>query len=406
MFAPLLPLAVAWMALTAPAPQEVAPEQPARPRQTVLRLEGGQVLRGRAREVEGGWEIRIGKDDRFVPAALVARATPESELLAQARKLRGQVPRDDHVRRVAYADWLVEQGLYVEALRELDRVLEAEPDQTDARALLERSRIPVGLPATPFDEASSQGFLAAASRLTPCGRVLALQRLREAPEILGLRTALGNELVATASDRRGFAAQVLRDMFPGSELQSLLSRAVLDTSPEVRVEAALALRDAENPAVLAPVVRAMGSRNANVRTNAIEALGRMEYREAVEPLVNHLANLASGSNRVPHTYAFFGKQLAYIQDFDVEVAQNESIADPIINVLQEGAVLDVGVIGVNQYVVSSERAAAKRALGTLTGASPGDTTAAWTRWWEEHGDAWRAGAAPYDSPTSPAGSGR
>ena len=34
-------------------------------------------------------------------------------------------------------------------------------------------------------------------------------------------------------------------------------------------------------------------------------------------------------------------QRAYIQDFDVEVAQFESIADPIINVLTEGIVLDV-----------------------------------------------------------------
>lgn len=405
MSVPLLPLTVAWLALNVPAPQETAPE-PARPRQTVLRLEGGQVLRGRALPVDGGWEIRVGQSDLFVPEAQVARATPESELLAQARKLRGQVPRGDHVRRVAYADWLVEQGLYVEALHELDRVFEADPDQTDARALLERARIPVGLPAVPVDETTVPAFLAAASRTTPSLREIALQRLTTAPEVPGLRAALGAELVASSSDRRGFAAQVLRRMFPGSELQGLLSRAVLDSSSEVRVEAAMALRDAHNPAVLAPVVRAMGSKNATVRTNAVEALANMQYREAVEPLVNHLSSLASGGSRVPHTYAFFGKQQAYIQDFDVEVAQGSAIADPIINVLQEGTVLDVGIIGVNEYVVAGERAATRRALATLTGASPGDTTAAWQRWWAEHGGDWRAGAAPYDSPTSPAGSGR
>ena len=34
-------------------------------------------------------------------------------------------------------------------------------------------------------------------------------------------------------------------------------------------------------------------------------------------------------------------QQAYIQDFDVEVAQFQAVADPQINVLQEGVVLDV-----------------------------------------------------------------
>ena len=114
---------------------------------------------------------------------------------------------------------------------------------------------------------------------------------------------------------------------------------------------------------------------------------------------------SGGGGRAPHTYIFNGRQRAYVQDFDVEVAQNASIADPIINVLTEGSVLDVAVIGVTEYQLASERAAVRGALTQLTGANPGETTASWQRWWQEHGDEWRAGSAPPKSPSTPTGQG-
>jgi type II secretory pathway component GspD/PulD (secretin) len=42
-------------------------------------------------------------------------------------------------------------------------------------------------------------------------------------------------------------------------------------------------------------------------------------------------------------------QVAYVQDFDVEIAQGASIADPVISVVQDGVILDV------RPVVSSDR---------------------------------------------------
>jgi hypothetical protein len=75
-------------------------------------------------------------------------------------------------------------------------------------------------------------------------------------------------------------------------------------------------------------------------------------------------------------------------------------------VLTEGQVLDAAVIGVTEYQIQTERAAVRRALSKLTGADPGGTTAAWERWWKEHGVEWQAGAAPQDAPTTPAGRDR
>ena len=118
-----------------------------------------------------------------------------------------------------------------------------------------------------------------------------------------------------------------------------------------------------------------------------------------------MALQAGGENRTPHVHIFNGRQRSYVQDFDVEVAQGQAIADPIINILIEGSVLDVGVVGVSEFQVATERSAVRRALAKLTGANPGDTTAAWQRWWKEHGDEWQAGATPQKAPTTPAGQG-
>jgi len=399
---PCLPL-LAWLAV-APAAQE----EPAEPkaRTTVLHLDGGTVLRTRAREKDGTWEVLAGGEWKLLPAGLVVRARSERELLDQASELQRGIPRDDLVRRVALADWLVSEGLYTEALQQLDRVLERDPDQPAALALLARADLPLSLPPVPGGEGELEPFFAAAARMTAAGRETAVQKLAKAPRIAGLRAELGRELVARSPARRAFATLVLRRVFAGSEVEGLLGRAVLDASADVRAGAALALKAAANPLVIEPALRAVDSKNAEVRKNAIEALGTMEYREAVEPLFHHLVSLQSGGGgRAPHTYIFNGRQRAYVQDFDVEVAQNASIADPIINVLTEGSVLDVAVIGVTEYQVAGERAAVRGALTKLTGANPGETTTAWQRWWEEHGDEWRAGSTSPKVPTSPTGQG-
>ena len=62
-------------------------------------------------------------------------------------------------------------------------------------------------------------------------------------------------------------------------------------------------------------------------------------------------------------------------------------------VLTEGVVLDAASIGVHESV-PAERAAVRRSLAKLTGANPGNTTAAWRSWWEEHGDEWMADNPP------------
>ncbi len=398
-------VSVAWLALA--FPQEPSTEKAPRARTTVLHLEGGAVLRTRARQLEDeSWEAWLEGEWKTLAPGTVVRARSEHELLEQARELERTMKKDDLVRRVAYADWLITEGLHAEGLQTLDRVLVRDPDQTDALALLGRADLPLALPEAPADPSQLEGFVRAVARSGPAAREIAVARLASRKDSPGLSRALAETLFDRTSGCRSFASLALRRLFPGAEVPELLGRAVLDPSDEVRTSACLALRDAGNAAVIVPALKAVGSRHAIVRQNAIEALGKMEYREAVEPLYAHLVSLqGGGSIGAPRSHIFVGKQFAYIQDFDVEVAQFSAIADPIINVLTEGTVLEASVIGVQEYQFASERATVRRALSALTGARPGETTEAWKRWWNEHGEEWRAATAAR-APTSPSGQDR
>ncbi len=86
----------------------------------------------------------------------------------------------------------------------------------------------------------------------------------------------------------------------------------------------------------------------------------------------HLSNLtasakASGQTAPPRSHIFVGKQTAYVQDFDVEVAQAAAVADPEVNVLHQGSVLDVRVLAVtsSQTTTRTELAAIRAALAKL-----------------------------------------
>lgn len=76
-------------------------------------------------------------------------------------------------------------------------------------------------------------------------------------------------------------------------------------------------------------------------------------------------------------------QVSYIRDFEVEVAQASFIADPKIDVLHSGTVLDVTVLAVTTYrteIVQAYRGAIKK----LAGEDPGADPKAWAAWFKDY----------------------
>jgi hypothetical protein len=380
------------------AQDEAADAQEPRATKQLLQLSDGRVLRVRARQVGERWELPDGDGWKALPEGLVMSAKSEREVLAQSRELARAAGREEPTKRVALADWMLREGLTQEALAELDGVLVREPDEPNAVALL-AARAPT-LRVGALEDVDGDGVVRAAANATPSVRELALLRLSELEDDDALQARLTAALESSSPRIRAFAALGLRRLFPGAAAQPLMVRSVLDGSQDVRHEAALSLGAVGDEAVLLPIARALGSSNSSVRSNAAEAMGTMGYPAAVPILVNHLAALQAGGNaQAPRSHIFVGRQFAYVQDYDVEVAQFAAVGDPQINTLVEGAVLDVRVIGVS-ITTTIEAGRVRRALADLTGEEK--STRGWLAWWDEHkGD--YAGGENAGARTTPGG---
>src|SRR5690606_24554021 len=78
-------------------------------------------------------------------------------------------------------------------------------------------------------------------------------------------------------------------------------------------------------------------------------------------------------------------QQAYVRDFDVEIAANALIADPKIDVLHSGVVLDVTVAAVTPMRLRVLRAY-RKSIASLAGDDPGRDPEGWAAWLADHKD--------------------
>lgn len=402
----LLALALVAPLLGAQQPESGAPAAPADTASTakdarrILHLASGQTIRVVARETANGWEYKS-KDGAWKPIArgLVASTELESEALRAFDRAKSAADLRQNSPRVALAELAFEHGLVQEGVDQLEFVLRSEPDRAEALALLKNR----WLLTVPSVDVPSGELARATDELLRFGagaplavREIAVNELAKLPADETLRGELEAELRSPIVTRRSFGALALRRIFPGHAVKPLLMHAILDPSDDVRRNSALALKAVNESGVIAPVVKALGSANGEVRLRAAEALGNMGYAAAVEPLVARMAAVTSaaqaGGSRLPHSHIFVGRQTAYIQDFDVEVAQFQAVADPQINVLIEGQATDAAVQGETDVQSVTESVVLRRALGNLVGERVGDTNKAWLAWWEANKARWLAAA--------------
>ena len=374
------------LTLSAAPLQDTAPPENPEPvliepdRRRVLLSSEGLLHRGRARLSESGWELW--RDRAWHPVGEgveITRHPLERDLLREAKSLAESLPKTEDGEphtgaQLSYARWLLGSGLIPEGLDVLDELLGRHPNHDSARVVLAKLQLPAELPTLRSRDAEEvkRAFkltLAFAKKKGAAHRELAIRRLAELRDPVRTMTPL---LSVGKAHERALAAHALRRLAPAKSLEPLLQRCALDGSREVRTEAAHALAATGEEGVILPLVRALSSEYSSVRANSAEALGVAGYPAAVPVLKAHLSNLtasakASGHSAPPRNHIFVGKQTAYVQDFDVEIAQAAAVADPQVNTLHQGAVLDVRVLAVtsSRTATRTELSAVRAALAKL-----------------------------------------
>jgi len=362
-----------------------------RSQERVLHLSGGQRFRGRARRVGEQWEIQQGGDWQSLRPGQVQRARTVRELEREVERMLSDIERTDHARRAMLASWMVQEGLGQEAMSHLDRVLQAEPDQAQALTVLRSGELQIGLPpiagvAESFEQELAL-FAGQAARFRPAGRELAILALGELPGELPLCDSLTRMLVHPAPTRRAFAAHTMRRLYPGRSLRTLFTLALRDVESAVRAEAARALGELGDETIVVPFIDALESETSALRVHAADALGHMGMPAAVPALLGAMNSPqlgGAGSAISARGFLTVTNELAYVQDFDVEIAQGASIADPQVGSVTSGVILDGRALAVQIYRVQTELLHLHTSLKQLTGVDPGNTVGAWNRWWAEN----------------------
>ncbi|MDJ0972901.1 MAG: HEAT repeat domain-containing protein [Planctomycetota bacterium] len=182
---------------------------------------------------------------------------------------------------------------------------------------------------------------------------------------------------------RIFAAEELARLDDPLGVPALIHRAIYDPKKDVRTAAARALKSIDEPDTIHPLGRALKSRYEEVRVHAVEAIGQLGDNLGLGYVIKRWEGR---SGDFPQVYFMQARQISYIQDFDVEVAQTSFIADPIVGVIQEGVVQSVKIHATEQVFTTVEHAAVLGALEQLAGTKLGDKLAPWSKFWRENGE--------------------
>jgi hypothetical protein len=190
---------------------------------------------------------------------------------------------------------------------------------------------------------------------------------------------------ATLEQQRIVALEALARRADQSNDPFVWRTALVDPARGLRERAALLARTGQRPATaVAYLSGGLESGDSEVRIRAAEAFAKIGDPSAIEPLVAAgpmaVVDVAGGGGQfTPRAHCAFVTQESFVQDFDVEVAQGAVIANPKINVLQYGSVLDVAVHAVQLYRIEVV-VAYRKALRELAGSDPGADPTKWREW--------------------------
>jgi len=353
------------------------------PAQQLIQFEDGSRVEGRVTRVEGASMIVTVFGARPVVAGTLDGQVPADDV-SRLRALYAEQAEDVvpgfTAGRVALARWCMEQGLLSGAKEQIEAVVRVDPDSRSANALIGEIAAAWRLDtaeggAKPRDRRRFVKDLFsrhAAKDLTTA--MIAWHKAQALDPAETLRPALKG-LKHKSAGVRWLSARILaRHRNHPERINPLYKRALVDPAAVVRRAAVRSLKVTNDPVFARLFAKNLGNPKQRLRMTAAEALAELGLEQGVEPLVGALKALASGGGGV-RAHIAVTTQKAYVKDFDVEIAQAAVIADPIVDIVTEGVVLDVTVVG-----ISVERGAYTRALRRLTGEGFGADVKAWEGW--------------------------
>lgn len=359
-----------------------------------LRLDDGRVLVGRVRTIGADLEVTTREGVVRIAANQVIRHRSEDEL---RRELLRSVQTAERTAfsRLELSKLALSYGLDRDLWRLLGEAIELTANMPqDANEALARWRA---------QDRRNREFMAQLAPLllepseraaNPKQRVQALvanarpevsrAQLETIVELLvrevGADAAL-QEQARRASERGRIAAvQALKRRTATGNEHFVWRTAIVDRAAPVREAACALVQPAESQLAVAYLAPGLDHRDAKVRVRTAEAFAEFGGADAMAALVA-AAPAASAVGRGQRANLSVIHQQAYVRDFNVEVASASFIADPQVDVLASGTVLDVTVFGVSevQMVLRSYR----KALQRLAHSDPGEDIRKWPQWLSE-----------------------
>jgi len=353
------------------------------PGQKFVRLEDGTLVEGEVRTRGSRVELVTVLGFRSLNKGSLGVRVTKEEVAHLREQYQDQVSRlpDGFLNgHAAIARWCLQAGYLSGVLEQLRHVLHKDPDCVLAQAVCKDVANTWAFDANEVSDKARDRRRFVRDlfrRYAPKDVVTAVIAYYKADALdadLTLREAIKGLRSPHAGVRWGAARLLARHRRHPERINPLYRRSLLDPAPAVRLQAVRSLAVTKDPVFASLFGKNLFNPKQAIRMTAAQALAELNMSEGVLPLIGALRQ--GGGNGV-RAHIAVTTQRAYVKDFDVEIAQAAVIADPVVDIVQEGAVLDVTVVG-----VSVERAVYRRALRTLTGRDFGTDWKAWAAWWK------------------------
>jgi len=380
----------------------------------VVHLKSGGKIEGEV--IEDGWRVRVKLPDgsivEFKPDDVLKIEYDALSPAEEFEKRLSEIPKDDAEAFYRLAKWCKSKGLKKEMRECLEKAIELEPDHTGARTMLGYVRHK-GKWVLFEDMMSEKGLVKYKGRwMTPAERDKLLFKEREKKwrgKIMKLVKKIGGvdeeeAKKATESYRnikdeaalkwvlaqlnhkskklRLLTIEVLCNFDVSRVGDALIETALKDDDEEVRKEAATALRRLRCRWAYVRFFEAMFyNRSADVRGNAVDALGTLKDKNSIPPLIESLIIKVRGVEAASGREFFVGSVARRVIGYKEIVDRfGNRIRVPIIASVVSG--VGSSPFGTGESFETNYQA--REALRQITGRDFNYDQDEWREWWKEN----------------------